>query len=100
MEGPALGGVGGLVIDLLALPAADDQPAVFELAQVVGDGRAAHPHDGGEVDDALLTVAQQPEDAHAAAVAQQLKQVGDDLKVLLLRHGLRLLFQRLSVPVR
>ena len=25
MEGPALGGVGGLVIDLLALPAADDE---------------------------------------------------------------------------
>ena len=46
---------------------------------MVGDGRAGHIHHGGDVHHALLAVAQQPENAHAAAVGELLEHV---------RHGL------------
>ena len=71
----------GPVVDLLALAARADEALIFELPQMVRDGRTAHIHHGGNVDDALFAMAKQPENAQAAAVAEQLKEFGDDLKI-------------------
>ena len=43
----------------------------------MGNGGAGHFQHGGDVDDALLLMAQQPEDAHAGGVAQLLEHVGN-----------------------
>ena len=75
VEGPTLGGVGGLVIDLLALPAADDEPGGPQNLQMVGYGGATHLHQRGQIDDALLAVAQQPEDFQPAGVVQLLEHI-------------------------
>ena len=53
-----------------------------QLAQMVGDGGAAHIHHGGEVNDALLTVAEDPEQLDPAAVTQLTQQLGDLLKII------------------
>jgi hypothetical protein len=86
MEGPALGGVGGLVIDLLALPAADDEPGGPQDLQMVGHGRTAHLHQRRQIDDALLAVAQQPEDLQPAGVIQLFEHVRNGGKFLRSGH--------------
>ena len=80
-------GIGGVVIDLLAVAAGGQQAAVPEDAEVVGDGRAGHIHHGGDVHHALLAVAQQPENADAVGVAQLPENIGKLLKgVLFFQH--------------
>src|SRR5699024_4871106 len=100
VEKLGLFGLGGPVVDLLAAAAADDQPAALELAQMVRHGGAAHADYRRDIDDALLTVAQQPEDSGAAGVAELLEQLGYRFEVLLKRHRLRLPLDVLSVVVR
>ena len=70
VQGPGLDGIGRAVVDLLPLPAADDQAAGAELVQVVGNRRAGHIHQGGQVDHALLAMAQQPENLQTAGIVQ------------------------------
>lgn len=70
----------GAVIDLFAHAARNKKSALAQLAQVVRHGGRAHAHRRREVDDALLAVAQQPENAHAAAVGEKLEDVGHGLK--------------------
>src|SRR5699024_4492598 len=70
------------VIDLLALAAADDEPAVLKLTQMVRNRRAAHAHHGGDVDYTFFAVAQKPEDLDAPSVAQLLENLRDRLKLL------------------
>ena len=87
VEQPGLGGVGGVVVHLLAVPPRDQQSAVPKCPQVVGHGGAGHIHHGGDVHHALLTVAQQPEDADAAGIAQLPENIGKLLKgVLFFQH--------------
>ena len=74
-------GPGGPVVDLLALPAADDQVARLELAQVVGHRGTAHVHHGGEIDHTLLTVAEEPKDPDAAPVPQLFEDIGHKLEL-------------------
>ena len=83
------------VVDLLAHPAADHKAAVFQGPEVVGQGGAGHIHQGGQVDHALLAVAQQPEQAQAGGVVQLLEQVRHRLEVL---DPAELPLQREGVP--
>jgi hypothetical protein len=69
-------GVGGCVIDLFALPAAYDQPGGLQKLQVMGQGGAAHARHGGQIDDALLAVAQKPVDPGPVRVAEELESIG------------------------
>ena len=78
--------VSGPVVYLLAFPAAGDESAGLQLPQMVGYGRAAHIHEGGEVDHALFAVAQKPEDADAAAVAQLLENIRHRLEFACFGH--------------
>ena len=71
MQQLPLHGVGRAVIDLLAVTPALEKPILGERAQMVRYG-------GGNVDDALLPVAEQPENAHARRIAERAEQ---------LRHG-------------
>ena len=71
----SLHGVGRAVIDLLSVAAALKKPALGERAQMVRYGRAGHVEYGGNVDDALLPVAEQPENAHARRVAERAEQL-------------------------
>ena len=57
MQQTALLGVRRLIVDLLAVPAADYQRAGLQLAEVMGDGGTGHLHHGGDVYDAFLAVA-------------------------------------------
>ena len=72
----------GLVIDLLTFPAADNQVSAAQLAQMVGDGGAAHIHHGRQIDHALLAVAKNPEQLDPAAVTQLAQQFRDLLKII------------------
>lgn len=80
MQELGLWGIGCFIVDLFPIPAADDQPAGFQDLQVMGYGGAAHVHHGGDIDDTFLAVAQDPEDAKAGAVPQQLEEVRQSLK--------------------
>ena len=71
-----------LVVDLLAVAAADDQSALTQLAQVMRERGRAHAHHGREVDHALLAVAQKPEEPHAVCVGELAKDQRDGLKIL------------------
>ena len=71
-----------LVVDLLAVAAADDQSALTQLAQVMRERGRAHAHHGREVDHALLAVAQKPEKPHAVCVGELAKDQRDGLKIL------------------
>ena len=87
VQQPGLGGIGGVVIDLLAVPPGHQQSAVPQGAQVVGHGGAGHIQHGGDVHHALLAVAQQPENADAVGVAQLPENIGKLLKgVLFFQH--------------
>ncbi len=90
---------GRAVVDLLAHAARDDEPAFAQLAQMVRRRGRAHADHGGEIDDALLAVAQQPEDAHAAAVGQLLENIRHRLKAAGGFHRFVQLLHGLRVPV-
>ena len=64
------------VVDLLAVPAADQEAALHQGAQVVGYRRGGHLKHGGDVDHAFLRVAEQPENANPGRVAQLRENVG------------------------
>ena len=81
VQEPTLFGRRGPVEDLPPGAAADDQAALLELPQVVGDGGGARAGHGPEVERALLTVAQQPEDPQPVAVRELLEQRRDDLEI-------------------
>ena len=78
MQQLPLHGVGRTVIDLLAVTPAFEKPVLGERAQMVRYGGAGHVEHRGNVDDALLPVAEQPENAHARRIAERAEQ---------LRHG-------------
>ena len=78
MQQLPLHGVGRAVIDLLAVTPALEKPVLGERAQMVRYGGAGHVEHRGNVDDALLPVAEQPENAHARRIAERAEQ---------LRHG-------------
>ena len=61
---------------------------------MMGHCRAAHVHHGGDIDDAFLAVAQDPEDAEPAAVSQEPEDVRRYLKIIGFRNGIHTLFQR------
>ena len=74
--------VGSLVIDLFAAAAAGQKAALREAAQMVRDRRAGHLQHRGDVDDAFLVVAEQPEDADPGRVAQLLEDLADGTEML------------------
>lgn len=92
--------VGGFVVDFFAVAAAGDELGAFELFEMVTHCRAAHVDHCGNIDDALLTVAEQPENADAVAITKLLENVGDDLKVVDARHVGEQVVRKLTVVVR
>lgn len=91
---------GGLVIDLLPLPPCGNQTALAELMQMVGDGRTAHTHQCGQIDHAFLIVAKNPKNFETRPIVQQPENTGGNLKCLVLRYGLRLVLDALSMVMR
>jgi hypothetical protein len=84
--------VRGTVVDFLAIPAADNEAAGFQQLQVMGEGGAGHIHHDGEIQDALLTVAQEPEKPETGLIAQQFKQVGSRCEGFRIGHMVKGLF--------
>ena len=74
------------VIHFFAFAPAGQQSGLFEQPQVVGNGRCAHINAEGNVIDADFTVAQQPENAQAGRVADELKSFGSFFKRQGIRH--------------
>ena len=81
MQQLPLHGVGRAVIDLLAVTPALKKPVLGERAQMVRYGGAGHVHHGRDVHHALLTVAQQPENADTVGVPQLAENIRDILKM-------------------
>ena len=59
---------------------------MFEQAEMVGNGRSAHVDRIGNVVDADFAVAEQPEDAQAGGVADELESFRCPFKRLCIRH--------------
>ena len=78
----------GFVIDFFSDTPADQQTAFRQGAQVMRNGGTGHFQHGGNVDDALLLMAQQPENAYTGGVTQLLEHVGNGGKM----HGIHQLF--------
>ena len=73
VQKPGLLGIAGLVVDLFAFPSADNQTGGSKLLQVVGHGRTAHIHQGGQIDHTFFTMAQQPKDPDPGGIGQLLE---------------------------
>ena len=97
MQQLGLRGVRRAVIDLFSLPAAHDQAAAAQGPQVVGHRRARHVQQGGNVDHALLRVAQKPKHADPRGVAELLENVRHALKPV---HPQQLRLQMREMPGR
>ena len=92
-------GLCGLIVDLLAFPAALYEACALKLLKVMGKGRGAHIHHGREVDDTFLTVAEYPEEADTASVTELLKYICHGLETFGLRHVVEAVLKALSVVV-
>ena len=100
VEELGLPGVGAAVIDLLALPTADDQAGGLQQLQMVGEGGAAHLHHGCQVNDALLAVAEDPEQAQPVSVGELMIKVSQSFKGSYLRQLLQQAVAVLAMMVR
>ena len=88
------------IVDFFAFTAAGDEPGTLELLEMVAHRRAGHADHGRDVDDTFLTVAEEPEDADAVAIAKLLKDIGDDLKIVGCWHLREYMIGELAVVVR
>lgn len=88
----ALNIVGGFVVDLFAFSAAGDKTAGFQEFKVMGDSRAGHAHQGRDIDNTLLTMAEKPENLDSAAIAKLPEHVGNCLKVGFLKGALQVFY--------
>ena len=80
------------VINLFSLPAAHNQAAAAEGAQMMGNGRAGHLHQRGNIDDTLFCMAQKPKDSKSCGIAELLEQIRNCLKSLrLVQSGFNML---------
>lgn len=75
-------GVCGPVIYLFALPAGDDKATGAEGAEVMGYGRAGHIHNGGNVLDTFLAVAENPKYTQPGRISQLLEGFGYCAEIL------------------
>ena len=91
--------IGGRVVNLLAISAADDQTGIFQLLQVMGDGRTGHPHHHGKIGDTFFAVAQYPKQPQTAAVAELFEDIRKVLKFFDLRQGVKQRLNGLTVIV-
>ena len=71
--------------------------AGLQLFQMMGDCRTAHTYHGGDIDDAFLTVAQDPEDTDAVSVTELFENIRCSLKDLCSRHLIQFFFYTLPV---
>ena len=92
--------VAGAVKDLLAFAPGLHEATDLQKLQVVRYRGAAHFHERGDVDDALLGVAQKKKDAAAAGVAQLFEDLRDRLKAVRLGKRCSGLLRRRSVLMR
>lgn len=81
--------VGGFIVDFFAFTAAGDKTAGFQEFQVMGNRRAGHAHEGGNVDDTLFAVAEEPENLNPTAIAKLAEYVGNSLKISLFKGFLQ-----------
>ena len=65
-------GIRGAIIHLFALPAADDEAAALQKAEMMRYCGTAHIDDGSDVEYAFFAVAEKPEDAKPAGIAELL----------------------------
>ena len=82
MQEAALPGICSTVIYFLAVTAADDQSAGLQRPEMVGDSGAGHFQQGRNIQDTLLLMAQEPEDADSGSVANLFEDVCYGLEVI------------------
>lgn len=92
--------VGGFVIHFFSVAAGCNQSAGFQQTQVVGNGRTAHVHDGGNIDDAFFHVAENPENFQPRGIAELFQQDGYIVDCLLGRQAADDTFFIISMVVR
>ena len=92
--------IGGFVIHFFSVAAGCNQSAGFQQTQVVGNGRTAHVHDGGNIDDAFFHVAEDPENFQPCGIAELFQQDGYIVDCLLGRQAADDTFFIISMVVR
>lgn len=80
VQGPGHGCLRSFIINLFSFPATDDQLCLLQLPQMVGHRGTGHLHHGRQIDDAFLTMAQDPEDPDAGTVTKLMKELRRRLK--------------------
>ena len=92
--------ISGFVIDFLPPPRADDQATGLELPEMMRNCGTGHVHHSGDIDDAFLAVAEDPEYPEAAFIAKLLEYPGKRGKALLRRKMPNFLLDRLTMIMR
>ena len=77
--------IGGFVIHFFSIAAGCNQSAGFQQTQVVGNGRTAHVHDGGYIDDTFFHVAENPENTNSGGIAKLF-----EVRIYFLSYGIPL----------
>lgn len=78
--------IGSFIVHFFPGPAAGDQPLFPQDLQMVAQGRAAHLHQGGQVDHTLFHMAQEPEQFDPVGIGQAAEQGGNRRKIGILRQ--------------
>ena len=77
VQGLGQQGVCGLVEHFLPGPSGGDKAGGLQQAQMMGYSGAGHVDNGGDINDAFLCVAQEPEDAQTGGIPQLLQSIGN-----------------------
>lgn len=78
MEQYRVRGISQGIVDFLALPPGLQETCVPEAPEVMGHRRGAHAGGSADIEDALLAVAEQPENLQPGGVAELLESRGHD----------------------
>ena len=70
------------VKDFFSLAPSDDQTGVPQGAEVMRNSRAGHLQQGGDIEDALLTVTEQPEYPYPGRIAEKTEELGHGPKLI------------------
>lgn len=85
------------VVGLFSVSSGLNQAAGAQKAQMMGDSRAAHLHQSGNMDHARFAVTEDPEDPDPGRIAELFENICEDLEVFGGWHMSLQLFQGLPV---
>ena len=99
MEQYRVRGISQGIVDFLALPPGLQETCVPEAPEVMGHRRGAHAGGSADIENALLAVAEQPENADSVCISETLKDLCNRCKTIDIRKLFGEGFQVFMCPV-